>query len=239
MFHHGHSYIASRLYNSEDPLLLIGSILPDIAITKIITWDKGLHGEENNLKFKIFIEENYPDFINLAKGVNAHNILDDTSHLEYHRKPGYAFQNNKELVSLIGEAYKIDEVNAAGKAHNYIESAVDIMFLSDKPNWQEILKEGINNYNSKELAVVIGKYFKIDEMRFYHAIEDFFNLFTKYNFEKLDEWNSFWMDLEKLLSLKDIGYHKRSELLENAVSIVEKSYNDYLEYSYQKGLSRI
>lgn len=97
MFHHTHSYLASKLYKSQDPFLLLGSILPDIAVTKIIKWTGGLHGKRSVNKFTKFINKN-PGYDWLLKGVIAHNVIDDFTHKNYKGETGYAFQNNQELV---------------------------------------------------------------------------------------------------------------------------------------------
>lgn len=236
MFHHAHSYIAARLY-SEEPLVLVGSMLPDIAVTKIIPWQEGgLHGEEANKKFRKYIEEKYPEYIDLANGINAHNILDDTSHLEYHGEPGYAFQNNKKITELISEAYELPEDNAKGKAHNYIESAVDIMLLNKIPEVQTKLRLAVNQIDRNKLAEVLAEYFTLEVEDVLKAINQFLDLFTKYDFKQKDNWNNFWQDLEELLALKKISTEKRNILLTESVNIVEKNFDEYLEYSYQAGI---
>lgn len=134
---HTHLDFGSKLYESQDPLILFGSILPDIAVTKIINWDNGFHGEKNNQKFKEFILEKYPQYLNLSKGVNAHNILDDTAHLNYlNSSPGFAFRNNQKLILLVQDFYQLDKETAVGIAHNYIECAVDICLLEKDPKVQ-------------------------------------------------------------------------------------------------------
>lgn len=235
MFHNTHAYLASKLYKSENILLLTGSILPDIAITKIITWDKGLHGEENFESFFKFVGKNYPDFLNLNKGILAHNIVDDLTHRAYLGGTGYAYQNNEELSKLVSKYYGLDEKTAQGIAHNYIESGVDILLLREYKDIQKQIRDAVGQIDKKDLANILSEYFKGDKNKFLEALSQFLDLFTKYDFVKEDNWVLFWGDLEKLLSLRDIGVQHRSSLLHKSVGIVKNTYQEFLQYSLEKG----
>ncbi len=234
MFHHAHSFIASKLYKSEDPLLLIGSIIPDIAVVKIITWDKGLHGEKNVKKFRKFIEKHL-SFTNLLNGIIAHNILDNFTHIEYHQKPGFAFQNTEKITKSVMKYYGLSKKRAKGITHNYIESAVDILILKQHPKIQDNLKLAIKKTDKQILANLLGLYFHIDQYKFSDALTNFFDEFTKYDFSKEENWIYFWGDLEKLLSLKDTKTKEREELLNQSLELVKNTYKDFIDYSLLKG----
>lgn len=237
MFHNTHSYIAAKLYNSESDLLLVGSILPDLAVTKVIPWEGGLHGKESVEKFYEYIKDK-SEYMDLYKGIVAHNILYDFTHLDY-GETGYAFQNNQELARLIGEYYGLEEKRAISKAHNFIESGVDIMLLQDYPSVQEKLKKAISNTDIKKLADLLAEYFNSDKEEFFNMLSKFFSLFTKYDFSKKENWSIFWIDLEKLMLLKNIGEQKRIELLNESLITVGETYKDFLEYSIRRGLKNI
>ncbi|QQG43042.1 MAG: hypothetical protein HYW45_02405 [Candidatus Daviesbacteria bacterium] len=238
MFHNTHVYIASKLYNSADELLLVGSILPDLAVTGIIQWEGGLHGKESVKSFFQFIQGN-STYLNLYKGVYAHNILDDFTHQNYQGEPGFAYQNNKELVQLVKRFYDLDDKGAAGKAHNYIESGVDILLLKEHPEVQNQFRKAINQVDKPQLAYLLSAYFKVDEAKFLVAILQFFELFTKYDFSKQENWVLFWQDLEKLLVLKDIGDKNRKVLIDKSLEIVKNTYQDFLNYSLTEGVKQV
>ena len=239
MFHYTHSYIAARLYKSQSDLLLVGSIIPDLAVMGIIKWQGGLHGGEAVKNFSQFIQ-GHPDYLDLYRGVLAHNILDDFTHIDYKGEIGYAFQNNQELADLIGKYYELnDDKWSIGKAHNFIESAVDILLLNEDPTAQDKLKKAIKTVNRKKLSELFSDYFNIDKSEFLESISQFFDLFTKYDFTKEENWVLFWEDLEKLMSLKDIGSQKRKELLDKSISIVKNTYKDFLNYSLAEGVKQV
>ena len=55
MFFHTHVYYSKKVDKSLDPLKVVGSFLPDLALTGVITWDD-LHKKKNILDFLIMLE---------------------------------------------------------------------------------------------------------------------------------------------------------------------------------------
>lgn len=238
MFHNAHVYIASNLYKTRKDLLIVGSFLPDIAVTGIIKWEGGLHGREAANDFSRFMLGKYPSKSDLSNGILAHNVLDDFTHKDYRRKTGFAFQNNKEIAQLVKEFYGLNDKDAKGMAHNYIESGVDILLLKEHPEIQDQIQKTINQIDKQKLANLLASYFDIDEDKFLEALLKFFGLFTKYDFTQKDNWILFWRDLEKWLSLRDIENQKRKELLNRSINIVKNTYQDFLDYSLEEGKIR-
>lgn len=238
MLHNVHVYIASNLYPTKEELLILGSFIPDIAVTGIIKWEGGLHGKESVDSFFRFIQEN-PAFLNLYKGIYIHNIVDDFTHKNYHGETGFAYQNNKELARLVKKFYGLNDKDAEGKAHNYIESGVDILLLKEHPEVAEQIRKVVNQIDKQKLAGLLGSYFDIDKEKFLKALSEFFALFTKYDFSLEDNWALFWRELEELLSLKDIGTEKRKILLAKSTQMVKNTYQDFLEYAISEGSKNV
>lgn len=236
MFHHTHAYLASKIYDSEEPLLFLGSILPDLAVTGIISWENGLHGAENDIKFTEFIEQKYPKYITLANGVHAHNIIDDFTHIDYKGKIGYAFQNNKQLALMVADFYELDEEKSIGKAHNFIESGVDILLLKEMPEVQTKLRMAINQIDKEYIAKILAEYFRTSPEKMLKSLNEYLNLFTKYDFSILEEWIPFWTDLEKLMKLKNIGDGKRRQLINKSLEITKITYKSFIDYSAIEGV---
>lgn len=239
MFYNAHAYVASRLHASEDSLLLIGSILPDIAIMKIIDWGNGLHGKENAKNFIKFIQVKNPNYLFLGKGVYTHSILDDISHLKYRDGIGYAYQNNKELSKLVGQYYNEDEEMAKRKAHNYMESGVDILLLKEHPEIQGSVEKALERINLSELSALLSLYFKIDKEKFKQAISQYFDILIKFDLRNKDNWIFFWKDLNKIMELKNIEDTKIKTLLDKSTDLTKDTYRDFLQYSISEGLKEI
>ena len=239
MLHNAHVYFASKLFKSKDHLLIIGSFLPDIAVTGIIGWEGGLHGNKETSKFFNFIQKNYPTYINLFKGVLAHNILDEYTHYSYKKGFGYAYQDNEDLVKLVKKYYSLNEKEASVTSHNYIETGVDILLLNKNTNISEKINRVVEQVDKKELSILLSTYFKIDQSKFYEAIFQFFDLFTKYDLTETGSWSNLWRDLEAMLSLKIIDEKKRNQLINMSIDIVESTYEDFLSYSLIEGSKKI
>ncbi len=235
MFHHAHCYIGSKIFDLDSELFLIGCLLPDIAITKIIGWEDGLHGYENSAKFDLFIKDHFPKQTDLSIGVYAHNILDFFSHTKYLIDTGYAFQNNQQLTQLVKESYDIDNQSAQGKAHNYIESAVDIYLLNKFSDVNEKVKAVLKNSNRQLVADILSKYFDISKDECLEAVNEYFDLFSRYDFSKVESWNNFWEILEQKLSLSNIGRDERISILNLAVATTADSVNDFINNSISLG----
>jgi hypothetical protein len=235
MFYNVHAYLAEKFFNSKDSLLIIGSFLPDIAITKIFEWDKGLHGKENANQFIKFLQKEEPQFDFLGKGVLAHCIVDDYSHLEYAGGTGFAYQNNKKLAALIKRYYKVDDTLALKKAHNFIEIGVDISLLNDYPQIYSEVNEALENTNKLKISQVLGKYFNMDSQKIHTATKIYFELITKNDLTIKESWILLWKDLSKMMKLNDIKDEEIQLLIDEGVNIVKNTYKDYLNFCVTDG----
>lgn len=140
---------------------------------------------------------------------------------------------------MVVKYYSLDKKEGRIIAHSYIESGVDILLLTDYPSFQKKFKQALRQVHIKKLSELLEIYFNIDQEKFYEALTQFIDLFTKYDFSKTNNWVLFWKDLEILLSLKNIGDKKRKELLDMSLSIVKNTYKDFLVYSQSEGLKEI
>ena len=239
MFYYAHAFVASKLYGSNSKWFLMGSILPDIAITKIIGWDNGLHGRGNSEKFRKFVEKASPSLVELCKGIITHSILDDFTHKHYNGNVGYAYQNNKELSKIVAKYYELDSEVAEQIAHNYIESAVDFLLLQKYPKVEIKVKNVIKTVDINLIADLLGAYFVIDKTKFRISLLEYFKLMSKYDLKLLGDWVLFWEDLEFSLSLKKIDRSKKRELLSLSINLVTDTYEDFINFSIRRGLKEI
>ncbi len=239
MLHNAHAYFASTLYIPDSPLILVGSIIPDIAITKIIGWENGLHGRENVSKFCKFVESKAPLLTGLYKGVFLHCILDDFSHNNYNGNTGYAYQNNERLSQLIYKYYEVDKETAKRIAHNYLESAVDMFLLQEHPQLGFKIKNTIQQVDINSISDPLSLYFAKNKTKFKYALVEYFELISKSNLESLKGLIAFWEDLEKNLSLQKIGVDQKIELFNLSITLVGHTYKDFINYSLKKGYKKI
>lgn len=233
MFYNTHVFFASKLYSSDNPLILIGSILPDVAITKIVGWDSDLHHIENS-DFLKFLKNNYPLLTKFYKGIFSHCILDNFAHNSYKKNIGYAYQNNEKISQVISKYYEVDKEVAKRTAHNYLESAVDMLLLQEYPQLKLKIKNAIEEVDINLISDLLSLYFVKNKLKFRQALIEYFKLIAKSNLESLRGLILFWGDLEKMLFLKKIGIVRKKELLKLSINQVVPTYKDFMYYSFKK-----
>ena len=235
MFFNAHAFVASKIYNSSSHLLILGSILPDIAVTKIIPWENGLHKRGKAINFFKFVKKDFPELIDLCKGISAHIDLDNFSHNPYNdNKEGYAYQNNRQILKLVQNFYSLEELPANEKAHNYIESAVDILIVGRNPDIQTEIKRVINEIDIGFLARILGSFFKGDEVEFEKAIKAYFKFITSNDLGIIHGWINLWRELEKLLELPKTSDDQKKQILNLSISIVKPTYEEFLDLVIKK-----
>ncbi len=239
MFYNAHVFFASKLYNSDSPLILIGSILPDIAITKIIEWDNSLHHTSNLVNLLKFVEKHNSSLKDLYKGVFSHRILDDFSHNNYRGSFGYAYQNNEGLSQTISKYYELDKEAAKRIAHNYFESAVDMLLLKENPGLRFKLKNAIEQVNIDSISDILSLYFGRNKLKFRLALVKYCRLISESNMENLKGLVRFWEGLEEMLYIKRIGVDKKTELLKLSINLAKNTYKDFINDCLKKSYEKI
>jgi hypothetical protein len=149
----------------KDPLLLFGSVLPDIATTS----REELSREEIHYaprKFYDFVIANYPQLKDLAIGVRLHSNVDrGADYYSDDGEVGYAVNNGKKISVEVAGLLGIEDGQASlVLAHNFIEAAVDL-------NLREINSTVLDDYQNclevagnEELVDCLASYFKKDKV---------------------------------------------------------------------------
>ncbi len=231
MFYHTHVYFSKRIDNNLDPLKIIGSFLPDLAITGLITWDD-LHKKENILDFFAYVEKNNPKYKSLLEGIRYHNILDYYTHTEYKGStPGYAYASIPEkLPSLLEKAINVDSKRAIASAHNFMESGVEYYLLQDNPDLESLPKNSIKQIDKEELAKLLAKYYKKDEKLMLEGLSKLFSFVISYDYKTLEGWLQFWIDGNRFYLKKETDLNLAKKALELSFKATKDTYQDFLEY---------
>ena len=231
MFFHAHLYFSEKIFNlKQDDLLVIGSILPDIAVTKIVGWEE-LHKNKSVEHFEKFIKENNQNYISLIKGIKSHIALDNFTHKSYKNGTGYAFQKSPPLVNLVSKCCDIDKKSSKTVAHNFIEMAVDILLLKDNPILIETLRKSIKSSDKGKLSQLLSSFFKKDNKKMLSSLSYYFETILKYNLNSLDGWVFLWRDINNLLFSKEIDKDLTKKTIIKATHLVKNSYREFLKNS--------
>ena len=231
MFFHTHLYFSHKIFNSNlDDLLAIGSILPDIAISKVVDREE-LHEDKSIERFEKFVKENNSDYLSLIKGIKSHIILDGFTHKNYKNGTGYAFQKSSSLIDIASKCCDVNKKLAQKTAHNFIEIAVDILLLRNAPALNEILKKSINSCDKERLSKLLSSFLKKDKGDLFSAISLYFETILRYDLYNINGWVSLWGDINNLLYSKKINRDLTKKTIIKATYLIKNSYRKFLEDS--------
>jgi hypothetical protein len=236
MMSNTHALFCKKTLKTDDPLILIGSILPDIAVTGVIGWDDSLHEEKVINKFEKFIDLNYPSYFGLARGIKSHNLLDHYTHNEYQGGKGYAYRNNEIMVTLVSKYYHLDSDKATGIAHNYIETAVDILLMKKYGFIIHSLNDASKSPKMSLLPQILSGFFsdtRVDDMS--KACKTFFRIFSNDELSNTDYWTVTWRKLNELLNLRTISRRNIEKLISESLKAVEGTYRNFFDDSLKNG----
>lgn len=215
-----------------DSLIVLGSVLPDIALTGIIGWDDLHKKEMESNNFRKFVKTKYQSFVNFAADIQRHNELDYLSHQEYKGGKGFAYQfQTTDMVEFVGKACGVDRENAVLKAHNFLESAVEMMVLQDNIYLKSILKDFVEKADIAGLSIVLADYFTVNKHEVENKINEFLTLFMKYDLSKFNDWIPLWNELNHYFFNKDIDNEYAKKALKLSLEIVTPKYREFIDFA--------
>lgn len=228
MFFHTHLYHATKMNSSLNNLEVIGSVLPDFALTTLISWD-ALHKKKDIAAFSTYAQSVSPAYASLVTGVHYHNTLDVFSHVRFQGGTGYAYEKiTPELITLLMEAFSTDEKRARGKGHNFIECGVEMRVLRGNPNLPALLKDNLASADHAALASLLAPFYQKTVQEMQTGLEGYFSLMTRYDLQSEDGWVLLWDEISKLQFGRSADKEKVREGLRLALALTEDSYKDFL-----------
>jgi hypothetical protein len=159
-----HVYVATKVCGKMDPLLVFGSVLPDITTTsgKKIPREK-IH--DGPVEFYNFVKNKYPKLLDLAIGVKLHSsVLKGADYYSDDFNVGFAVREGKKIQRLVGELIESDneEVNLV-LAHNFIEAGVDINLLKKHSEIKDLYEKSVLKVNFGEISQCISDFAGVDK----------------------------------------------------------------------------
>src|SRR3989338_5267368 len=107
MFPHTHTYAAREIAGRSSNLLVLGSILPDLAVTGIVDdWNIG----ESALEFRNWLSDRDKNFTDLGLGMMLHEFpcgIDRFTHTNYNGGDGYAYANGRQILSNVSDCFRV------------------------------------------------------------------------------------------------------------------------------------
>lgn len=161
MLYTTHTYVATKVAG-EDPLIVIGSTIPDLSYFFGTINSKKMHlkGRE----FKEYIQSEDHLYLPLAIGIMLHGEtpegLDFYTHLIYeNERPGYAFRYGRHLIDKIKKLHKV-ELPLIDKyiAHNLIEEAVEFLMIKEHPETVKLLHDASNEVDKIKIVNYLSNF---------------------------------------------------------------------------------
>jgi hypothetical protein len=227
MFPLVHIYAATQVSKKKTPLLLIGSILPDVVWVDRKTFSpKQLHDDLDNLYS--YLEANQKDMLDLALGMKLHSNKVGADKYSHFYKGGYSYIKGKKLIPDLKRLINSNEdKKLSGLSHNFIEAALDFSLLQDEPDTLDLYKSSIREVDLGKISKVISDFSKIDYERFFKAVQMLFGLLS---FDNLASDERIAKEiLPKLIKLsfgKDVDSSGVFKVLRNAIEVTKDGYKD-------------
>ena len=233
-----HTYVSTKVVGKNTPLLILGSILPDISTTSLqqIKRDKIHNAPE---EFNNFIKENYPQLNDLGLGVRLHSQVNKGADFySDNLEDGYAKIEGAKISSEIADLINVTDGNDSLElAHNFIEMAVDLHLYENHREVWNMYKEAIENVKNdlSTVANCMSDYLKLEKSLVLKELNNLITFLSPYNLtskeiavEKLS------IPLIKLRYNKEVSIEKTLIIAEKALTITKPTYKAYLDDAVTK-----
>lgn len=227
-----HTYVSVKATKTKTPLLVFGSILPDIASTSInpIGRDE-IHNSP--VKFDEFVKIKFPKLSDLSLGVRLHSpIGGGADYYSDDREIGYAYIHGKKIAEDVAKLIGIPEGNVSlVLAHNFIELAVDLHLYNDGPEIRSIYTVATKEITTElpTIAECLSCYLSMDKEIIHTEIKRLLDLM------KPEHFISSMVAVEKIvvpqINMKmktEISTDEALVITKHAMEITKSSYVEYL-----------
>lgn len=228
MFPHTHIYATKKIIGNPDSLLVYGSVLPDIAITRILDWDTVSKKAEG---FRTWLNEKDKKCADLGLGMMLHEFpcgIDRFTHTSFDGGPGYAFKNSKEIIEDVSICCGINSDKARVIAHNFIETGVELLVIKENPNIPELLKNMIDDIDMARVAKYFAGFYGLSDKEVSGAIESYNKFLTREDYGSVEGSVKIWENMIGRLFGTKIDADKTKKVIERSVEIIKPTYEDFL-----------
>ncbi len=157
MFPLSHIYVSTKVAGKESDLLVLGSVIPDLA-----WFSEPLRGALHSTpaEFWDFVKDKYPNSLDLVLGVKLHSQINKGA--DYYSdddETGYAKVNGRKIIKTVTEVLGIEEgQQALVLSHNFIEAAIDLLLAENIPSLPKIYRRAIDSEANHQAAIVVSAF---------------------------------------------------------------------------------
>ncbi len=232
MFAISHIYVSTKVTGKSSPLLIIGSILPDLAT---ISSEGDLIREKihnSPMEFFTFVDSKYNHLIDLAIGVRLHSQVGrGADFYSDDERVGYALIEGQKVNADVAKLLNTEE----GKislvlAHNFIEAAVDLNLLGSHPHLLTVYRQGIEQSDLQEIASCLSDYLEKEDGLIYNELKNFIDFANPKHFASAEAIvDGIFLPFIRLKFGKDVDRQKASAVVHKAKTITKGTYLNFLE----------
>jgi len=175
----GHPYIAFRVNGRVNKYLAAGSHLPDIfpfASTTIFSFEEIHEGGERLLNY---LNDNYPDKIDLAIGMIAHSVKYGADKFNPEIEDWLLSEKpdlKEELAKQIVDCSSVDiQIARKARLHNYLWAGIDLYVLKNEKVFVKNLAKAHSRLKLDEISTILSKSFLKDKGEVKTVIDSFFS----------------------------------------------------------------
>lgn len=225
-----HTYIAIKVSKKKTPLLVVGSVLPDIVWIDRKTFSpEKLHDDLDD--FYAYIERNQKDMLDLALGMKLHSNKVGADKYSHFYKGGYSYVKGKEIIPDLRTLLNSnEEKKIAGLSHNFIEAALDISLFGSRPEVLDLYKSSVLKADLNKISKVLSDYSKVDYEKASKAVKVLFGLVS------FDSLASDKRIAEEILPVfiklsfgKEVAGNEILKILRKAVRVVKDDYENMFD----------
>jgi hypothetical protein len=232
-----HIYVASGVLKRVSDLLIVGSVLPDIATTSLGRIDRDMI-HYSPAEFYDFVNKNYPDLRDLAIGVKLHSPVNKGADFySDDDQTGYAKINGKKLVSKVARltGMKEDDQAAIVLAHNFIEAGIDLNLTKNHRHLPKLYRSALENTDIDRVALCLADYLKSDPQTINKELAVLFDFVGPDSFENVDNMaEKTVMDLMRTRMGIEVDKNMTVDILKEAVKITEGDYLEFLDSTTER-----
>jgi len=233
-----HVYVSTQASGRKTPLLIFGSILPDIATTSAqsIGRDK-IHNAPRD--FFNFVQTHYPDLIDLAWGVRLHSQVDGgADYYSDDSKAGYAKIEGAKISHAVAELLEIPKGDVSlVLAHNFIELAVDLQLHQDHPEVLTSYRAALEAIEPRipEITECLADYLNLDSSLILSELRTLIYFLSPANFLSKDAAvQQVVLPLIKIKFHKSVAATEVLKIVDQAIVITKSTYGEFLSNSVIK-----
>lgn len=225
-----HTYISTTVMNSQRSLLVLGSVLPDIAsLSKGMINREKLHDAPDRLHD--FVTNECPSILDFALGVRLHSSIGrGADYYSDDREVGFAVIEGEKLVNEVRELLGVDYEVGLVRAHNFIEAGVDLNLKDSYPEILDVYRASLKEMGNDRLIGCLSGYLGLERAEFISECKKFAQLFSVRNLSSLERMakNVVGPVLERY-SKKSVDNDKARRILMRAKDITKDSYKGFLD----------